>query len=411
MGPSAMQAHATAHDGTPTAHDDDQTAQYDAQIAHDDATNAHDDALPPPPPPLLAPAAALASYDIAQRVSVRVISLRHSGGRLLVGLSPHLTRLNPALDSADALAPSGELPGGWHWGRVLLVEGVLPHPNRIQLHRPFSVCASSEPYPTPFCRMTLVVAGRRATVSLELPTPYELPQSNVVDGATLASLPSASLPSASLPSAGVAGGGAPKAGGGSLRRCLAVGQLLRVAAVARSPTGRLLLGARLGMPASLADQAGAACRGQYAAASMPRLGMPARPTAPLATEPRQGGAAASVTASALAAAPPAAGLLPTAPPAALAAAEDDEWSADAAMARVDAGAKRSWLAAWENASDDESGAEGEEEDEGEPGARDGAARAYEEQDADGDDQSDVAEEGGGRHRGRGSSSHAKRMRL
>ena len=38
--------------------------------------------------------------------------------------------------------------------------------------------------------------------------------------------------------------------------------------------------------------------------------------------------------------------------------DDEAWSADAAMARIDAGVKRSWLATWEEGSD----SEGEDED-------------------------------------------------
>jgi hypothetical protein len=33
--------------------------------------------------------------------------------------------------------------------------------------------------------------------------------------------------------------------------------------------------------------------------------------------------------------------------------DDEAWSADAAMARIDAGVKRSWLATWEEGSEDE----------------------------------------------------------
>jgi hypothetical protein len=41
--------------------------------------------------------------------------------------------------------------------------------------------------------------------------------------------------------------------------------------------------------------------------------------------------------------------------------DDEAWSADAAMARIDAGVKRSWLATWEEGSDDDD-SEGEDED-------------------------------------------------
>jgi TATA-binding protein-associated factor Taf7 len=46
--------------------------------------------------------------------------------------------------------------------------------------------------------------------------------------------------------------------------------------------------------------------------------------------------------------------------------DDEAWSADAAMARIDAGVKRSWLATWEEGSDDDDDdfeGEGEDEDE------------------------------------------------
>ena len=43
--------------------------------------------------------------------------------------------------------------------------------------------------------------------------------------------------------------------------------------------------------------------------------------------------------------------------------DDEAWSADAAMARIDAGVKRSWLATWEEGSDDDNDSEGEGEDE------------------------------------------------
>jgi hypothetical protein len=33
--------------------------------------------------------------------------------------------------------------------------------------------------------------------------------------------------------------------------------------------------------------------------------------------------------------------------------DDEAWSADAAMARIDAGVKRNWLVTWEEGSDDE----------------------------------------------------------
>jgi len=41
--------------------------------------------------------------------------------------------------------------------------------------------------------------------------------------------------------------------------------------------------------------------------------------------------------------------------------DDEAWSADAAMARIDAGVQRSWLATWEEGSDDDD-CEGEDED-------------------------------------------------
>jgi hypothetical protein len=41
--------------------------------------------------------------------------------------------------------------------------------------------------------------------------------------------------------------------------------------------------------------------------------------------------------------------------------DDEAWSADAAMARIDAGVQRSWLATWEEGSDDDD-SEGEDED-------------------------------------------------
>ncbi len=43
--------------------------------------------------------------------------------------------------------------------------------------------------------------------------------------------------------------------------------------------------------------------------------------------------------------------------------DDEAWGADAAMARIDAGVKRSWLATWEEGSDDDNDSEGEGEDE------------------------------------------------
>jgi len=41
--------------------------------------------------------------------------------------------------------------------------------------------------------------------------------------------------------------------------------------------------------------------------------------------------------------------------------DDEAWSADAAIARIDAGVQRSWLATWEEGSDDDD-SEGEDED-------------------------------------------------
>ena len=79
---------------------------------------------------------AIAMYRIAQRVQVRIISLRSSSGRQLVGLSLHGQRMNPSLQSHAAVTQ-----GSW-WGRVLLVE------------------------------------DERAVVSLELPQPYELLRTN-----------------------------------------------------------------------------------------------------------------------------------------------------------------------------------------------------------------------------------------
>ena len=59
--------------------------------------------------------------------------------------------------------------------------------------------------------------------------------------------------------------------------------------------------------------------------------------------------------------------------------DDEACSADAAMARIDAGVKRSWLATWEEGSDDDdSEGEGEDEDES-----DGEDADEAEQEADG----------------------------
>ena len=95
------------------------------------------------PMTVILPYSALAGYEIAQRVSVRVISIRNVGDRTLVGLSMHLSRLNPALDSVAQLTAMHPACPSPLWGRVLLVE------------------------------------PRRATLSLEVEHPFELPHSNV----------------------------------------------------------------------------------------------------------------------------------------------------------------------------------------------------------------------------------------
>jgi TATA-binding protein-associated factor Taf7 len=60
--------------------------------------------------------------------------------------------------------------------------------------------------------------------------------------------------------------------------------------------------------------------------------------------------------------------------------DDEAWSADAAMARIDAGVKRSWLATWEEGcDDDDDDVEGEGEDEDESDGED-ADEAEEEAD-------------------------------
>lgn len=87
-------------------------------------------------PPSRDVASALSAYRVADALSVRVISLRTANGQRLVGLSLHASRLNPGLDQPSQLIPSD----GLFWARVLLV------------------------------------TDERATVSLELPAPCELPR-------------------------------------------------------------------------------------------------------------------------------------------------------------------------------------------------------------------------------------------
>lgn len=83
----------------------------------------------PPPPleppasldaPAPPPAAPSGSYDVAQRVDVRVLALYSAAGEQRVNLSVHTRRLNPDLDSAAQLA--GAERGRVAWGRVLVVD-------------------------------------------------------------------------------------------------------------------------------------------------------------------------------------------------------------------------------------------------------------------------------------------------
>jgi uncharacterized membrane protein YgcG len=275
-----------------------------------------------PPSRLRALRTVLAPYDVAQPVTVRVISLRHMGGRLQVGLSLHLARLNPTLENPEQLTqgPTSEDGGGgsgggsggsgggssgggsgggvpeWFWGRVLLVE------------------------------------SRRATVGLELTQPFELPLAFVVDAAT-GERAAGTASAAASASAGRTPGG--------LRLCVQVGQLLRVTVARRLP-GRVQLGTRLVRAVAVleertetaekAAQLGLSTAGSLSAA---RVSRDQHSPAANAAEDEMDG-------------------------------DDEAWSADAAMARIDAGVKRSWLATWEEGSDDDDDdfeGEGEDEDE------------------------------------------------
>ena len=289
-----------------------------------------------PPPRLRALRTVLAPYDVAQPVTVRVISLRHMGGRLQVGLSLHLARLNPTLENPEQLSqgPTSEDGGGgggsgcsggggssgggsgsggvvpeWFWGRVLLVE------------------------------------SRRATVGLELTQPFELPLAFVVD-ATTGERAAGTESAAASASAGRTPGG--------LRVCVQVGQLLRVTVARRLP-GRVQLGTRLVRAVAVLEeraetaetvaQLGLSPAGSLSAARVSRD--QCSPAANAAQDEMNG--------------------------------DDEAWSADAAMARIDAGVKRSWLATWEEGSDDDdSEGEGEDEDES-----DGEDADEAEQEADG----------------------------
>ena len=104
-------------------------------------------------PPARDAASALGSYRVAQPLAVRVISLRsavgHSGGQPLVGLTLHTSRLNPHLDSPSQLAAGASMD-------------VSDHPKD-----------GGEPE---YWARVLLVSEHRATVSLELSQPCELPR-------------------------------------------------------------------------------------------------------------------------------------------------------------------------------------------------------------------------------------------
>jgi hypothetical protein len=145
---------------------------------------------------------ALSHFRVAQPLTVRVISLRSSGGHGLVGLSLHTGRINPRLNThaqffatrdevaqmeggtSARSAAGGALGDGedgvkrTHWGRVLLVEDT------------------------------------KAVVSLELNAPYELHRADIAVAADSTD------------------GVAPPP---SLKQALTVGQLLRVQAASPSP--------------------------------------------------------------------------------------------------------------------------------------------------------------------------------
>ena len=175
----------------------------------------------PPSPPTAIPntihpsaeplAKVLARYRVAQPVQVRVLSKRVlSDGRRLVGLSLHTERLNPGLNAHAQLGASGFEC----WGRVLLLDYA------------------------------------KATVSVELGQPYELPKEllqllpsqpspPIADLATQAnSVREVTGSATAAQSTAVSGHGGEPAP--DIRQYLAVGQLLRVRA-ASATDGRCWL--------------------------------------------------------------------------------------------------------------------------------------------------------------------------
>ena len=76
-----------------------------------------------PPALTLSAAAGLSRFHVAQQVTVRLISCRRAAGRILLGLSLHHERLNPALDRPEQLGDAAVMSASRPlWGRVLLVE-------------------------------------------------------------------------------------------------------------------------------------------------------------------------------------------------------------------------------------------------------------------------------------------------